>query len=384
MSTPTVVNPAESRLPHLSSEVISESATSAPTAKPPVCAPTLDELVDVRRKHALHNHADVPTEAGTNTKYIVENLLSERQLGVIAGNSGLGKSPGLYQLSICAAAGAPFLGDRTLETDVLYFDFENGSAASHQLAERISKFLGLLAVPENFLRWNADDCAASFGRAGHGIEDIIRDWSRATSATGRPKLVIIDPLRFWLTNVENARHADEEIQRARRVIRELGVGILGVHHLRRVSGEAALNIPLLETDPRTWIQSMSRGALALINGSDVRLGLENASSPFAREKEALVLAGFRRVRGQIGPIYLERVVSEEDGDPLGYKRIATVELLVTPDHIAAFQRFPARFTYTEACQAFGKSDNATANLLKKCVTLKLLRKEGRQYVKPAL
>jgi hypothetical protein len=383
MSTPAVVNPAESHPPHRAPEVIGNAATSASTAKPPACSSTFHELVDVKRKHALRNHTDAQSEAGSNTKYIVENLLPERQLGVIVGNSGLGKSPALYQLAICVAAGVAFLGDRTTETDVLYLDFENGAGASNLLAKRIAKFLGLPEVPENFLRWNADDCAASFGRPGHGVEDIIRDWSRATAATGRPKLAIVDPLRFWLQTVEDARHADEQIQLARRVIRETGAGILGVHHLRRVSGEAAIKIPLLETDPRTWIQAMSRGAGALINGSDTRLGLETAACKFAHDKEALVLAGFRRVHGQLGPIYLERVTSEEDGEPLGYRRLASVELLANPDHTAAFQRFPARFTFSEASQLFGKSDSATTNLLKKCAALKLLKKEGRHYVKAA-
>ena len=268
---------------------------------------------------------------------------------------------------------------------MLYLDFENGTGDSKLLAERIAGFLKLPAVPENFLRWNADDCAANFGRPGHGVEDIIRDWSHATSATGRPKLAIVDPLRFWLHKVEDARHADEQIQIARRVIRETGAAILGVHHLRRVSGDVAVHILPLETDPRTWIQSMSRGALALINGSDTRLGFDTAgpACKFASDKEALVLAGFRRVHGQIGPIFVERVSSGEDGEPVGYRRLASLELLANPNHITAFQGFPARFTFSAASSIFGKSDSATSNLLKKCIGLKLLKKEGRQYVKTA-
>jgi hypothetical protein len=339
------------------------------------------EIDAVKRKHSLRSHLDCPSEAGTNTKYIVENLLPQRQLGILVGNSGLGKSPGLYQLGICAAAGLPFLGEQAVETDVLYFDFENGAADSAMLGERISKFQGLQAVPETFLRWNADDCAAKFGSAGHGVEEIIRDWGSATAATGRPKLAIVDPLRFWLNRVEDPRHADEEVQRARRVIREAGTSILGVHHLRRVSGETALAIPNLENDPRSWIQGMSRGALALINGSDVRLGLDKAAIPFASDRAALVLAGFRRVRGQLGPVFMERVISEDDGEPLGYRRLASVELLATPDHIEAFTKFPKRFTFKSAAHIFGKSDSATDNLLKKCVALRLLNKDGREYVK---
>ena len=356
----------------MSSPLVETLATNSP-----------ELLADVKRKHALRGGMDAPSESGLNTAYIVENLLPERQLGVIVGNSGLGKSPALYQLGICAAAGVPFLQEQTVETDVLYLDFENGAADGNVLAERITKFLTLPAVPENFLRWNGDDCAASFGRPGHGIEDIIRDWSRATAGTGRPKLAIIDPLRFWLRQMENARFADGEVQLAKRVIRETGVAILGVHHLRRVSGETAINIPLLETDPRNWIQSMNRGAGAVINGSDLRLGFDAAHAKYAFDKEALVLAGFRRVHGQIGPVFIERVANVEDGEPYGYKRMSSIDLLANPEHIAAFQKFPTKFSFKEAREVFGKTDNPTACLLRKCVGLKLLRKEGKSYVKAA-
>lgn len=370
MSTPSAVNLPASHPSH-----------APANADPRALTITFDE---VKRKHGLRTHADAITESRAEPHYIIENLLPERQLGVIVGNSGLGKSPALYQLGICAAAGVPFLGEQARETDVLYLDFENGAASSHLLSERIAKFLGLAGAPDNFICWNANDCAPNFDQPGHRVDDIIRDWSRANSGTGRPKLAIVDPLRFWLQQVEDARHSDREVQKAKRVIREDGVGILGVHHLRRVSGEVANNIPLLETDPRSWIQAMSRGASALINGSDVRLGFEMASSKFAYDRGALALAGFRRVHGQFGPIYIERIISEEDTEPLGYKRLTSVDLLTDPGHIAAFQQFPSRFTYTEAERIFGKSASATANLLKKSVGLALLRKEGKNYVKATL
>jgi AAA domain len=343
---------------------------------------TLDEIIAVKQKHALRNHRDTPGDAGAETRFIVDGLIPQRQLGVLVGNSGLGKSPALYQLGLCAAAGIPFLGDQTVESDVLYFDFENGAGESRLLEARIATYLGLPLVPEHFLRWNADDCAASFNKPGQTVEDIICDWAGALAGTGRAKLVLVDPLRYWLTHIEDARYADAEIQRARRVIRDTGATIQGVHHLRRVSAKEREGIPDLEVNPRAWIHGMSRGAVALINGSDVRLGFD-APACNLNDKVSIVLAGFRRVRGQIGPIYLERVISNEDGEPLGYCRVASVEMLGQIDHIEAFKKFAPRFTFTDAVTIFGKSDSATDHLLKKCLNLKLLRKEGRWYVKTA-
>jgi hypothetical protein len=352
-------------------------ATAFPLAvNPASVAPSLE---DVKRKHGLRSHLDGSSRPGTDSAYHVENLLPQRQLAILLGNSGVGKSPALYQLGICAAAGVPYLGEATTPSDVLYLDFENAAADGLLMAERVSRFLGLGTVPENFIRWHVDDCAARFGQPGHTIEDIIRDWSKATS--DRPKLVMIDPLRRWLSQVENARFADQEVQKAHKLMRETGVAVAGVHHLRRVTSETSRSIPRLEVDPRTWVTEMSRGAQALINSSDVRLGFDYASTKFAKERDALVLAGFRRVRGKIGPVFIERVISEEDGEPIGYRRLAAVELLAEPSHIEAFRNFPDRFTFKDAALIFGKSDSATDNLLKKCLSLKLLAKEGREYVK---
>jgi len=356
------------------------------TAPPLAVNPASDalSLEDIKRKHGLRSHLDGPSRHGTRSDYHVENLLPQRQLAILLGNSGVGKSPALYQLGSCAAAGVPYLGEATVPSDVLYLDFENDADTGWLMAERIAKFLGLEAVPENFIHWHVDDCAARFDSAGHKVDDIIRDFSKGNwskSETNRPKLVIVDPLRRWLSRMEDARFADQEVQKAPELIRETGVAVAGVHHLRRVNVEASRFIPNLEVDPRTWIAEMSRGALALINSSDVRLGFDYASTKFAKERDALVLAGFRRVKGKVGPVFIERVVSEEDSEPIGYRRLASVELLGEPSHVEAFTKFADRFTFKSAVQAFGKSDSATDNLLKKCLSLRLLTKEGREYVK---
>ncbi len=339
------------------------------------------DLAGVKRKHALRHHSDAPADSGADTKYIIEGVVPQRQFGLTLGDSGLGKSPLLYQAGICASAGVPFIGQKTIPSDVLYFDFENGSEESRATEERIARFLGLEAVPESFMRWNADDCAANFDKPGYGIEDAICDWSRSLRDNGRPKLTIVDPLRFWLRQIEDARHADEEVQRVRRIIREATSSVLGIHHLRRVSGEAANQIPTLETDPRRWIQMMCRGAQAMVNGSDVRLGFDYARSQVASDRDALILAGFRRVRGQVGPIYVERVVGE-DGEPCGYERIVGCHLLGNPEQEGAFGRLPERFTFKEAKSTYAKTDNPTSQWLKKCEAFGLIRKPRRgQYEK---
>ena len=43
-------------------------------------------------------------------EYIVEGLLPQQSLGILVGSSGSGKTPLIYQLAMCIAAGVPFLG----------------------------------------------------------------------------------------------------------------------------------------------------------------------------------------------------------------------------------------------------------------------------------
>jgi hypothetical protein len=41
-------------------------------------------------------------------EFIVEGLLAAGAVGILVGDSGIGKSPLLYQLALCVAAGIPF------------------------------------------------------------------------------------------------------------------------------------------------------------------------------------------------------------------------------------------------------------------------------------
>ena len=102
----------------------------------------------------------------TSSGYLIENLLPERSLGVIAGGSGLGKSPFTYQMSLSIAAGVPFLGWPVRKSRVLYMDFENSLKQTQKIVSQLSKFLRLQTVPEELVLWNYNDAPATW-RDGH-------------------------------------------------------------------------------------------------------------------------------------------------------------------------------------------------------------------------
>ena len=121
-----------------------------------------------------------------------------------------------------------------------------------------------------------------------------------------------------------------------------------------------------------------------MNGVDVRLGVDLPGNVAqlaeitgeVKEEVALVLRGFGRVRGEIGPVYLARVY-DEDGVAMGYRKLCSAELLFNREQQQALARLSNRFRTGEARTAYHRGDQATSDWLSKCVRLGLVHKVGR-------
>jgi hypothetical protein len=94
----------------------------------------------------------------------------------------------------------------------------------------------------------------------------------------------------------------------------------------------------------------------------------------------LVLAGFARISGNIGPIHIERVIDEQ-GEPHGYREMIGTKLLANSAQEKSFDDLPGSFTFTEAKHIYGRADQATTDFLKKCIAAGILRREQRTYTK---
>jgi hypothetical protein len=147
--------------------------------------------------------------------------------------------------------------------------------------------------------------------------------------------------------------------------------------------------PALEDgNMRLWF-NQARGASALINGSDIRLGVEEPTACLAYSKDsgvqsvgseikgALVVRGFGRVSGEIPRMHLTRVLDGEDGEPMGYRRMVGVELLFNRDQQESFAQLPDSFSFKEAKQTYGRHDQATRLFLLKCIGLGILRQSAK-------
>ena len=329
---------------------------------------------DLRKKWGLHTPGSLKVRAQElgATEYLIKGILPRRSIGLLVGDSGLGKSPLTYQAGICIAAGVPFLGRETTQGNVVIADFENGLGDIDELMEHLGQHLGLAELPnERLSLWTLSDCDSRYGKPGHTLLDMLRDT--------RPDLVIIDSLASFMPGAEDSNPAANEMLKGFRALaRDCGTTTIYVHHRRKQSrkpGESAG--PLEDANLRSWFQD-ARGASALINGVDVRLGVD--PSEMSGDCD-LVLRGFGRIRGEIGPLYLARD-HDEDGQPLGYRLLLGAELLFNPEQQLAYEALPQQFSFKQAKQTYGRRDQATSDMLKKCVDVGLLRRLARgQYAK---
>ena len=345
----------------------SESSASVNFAPEPADQPS----PTLKAKWAIYELGDLRQrcEEIDSGQSLINDLIPVRSLTIVVGDSGLGKSPLLYQAGLCVASGQPFLGLETRKGRVLYMDGENGLGDVDETARRISRHLGLGWPVPDFYCWNLNDCAANWQTAGHGPRELLRDL--------KPDLVIIDPVAALWPDVQGQNtDAAKTLKELRAIMSETGCAIILVHHTKK-SGEQPLASIADGPDLRRWFEN-ARGPRAIINGTDVRLAVDLPGVASHNDAD-LVIGGFGRVRGPIPLVNVARVM-DADGEPLGYSRLTGLALL-PKDQQAPFDRLPPHFRFTEAKKIYGKGSQATKDWLSKCRTAGILIKEGSGYRK---
>jgi len=248
---------------------------------------TLDQLEQLLQKEPV--------------SYVVQGLLPANDVHVAVGDSGLGKTPWAYQLGLCVAAGKPFLGHEVRPSRVLYYDQENGSEEILQVSRALCGHLGIHSFPKDFLVIANNGSPAS-------VESAVADC--------KPALVIIDTLRALHPEAEADNSSmGHLLQKLRATARESHCAILLLHHIRK-AGEFGTP-PLEDTPVLEWLQQAA-GARALINQTNTRIAFDAPRSPASGA--ALVMKSFIKLRGESGPVYLERVLDHHGSlktPPLG-------------------------------------------------------------------
>src|SRR4051812_26666326 len=97
----------------------------------------------------VFNHRTLASLAELRQEFVVEGLLSARAIGLVVGDSGLGKTPLSVALGVAVSSGTPFLGLSVRQGSVLYCDAESGVHEYARILKAVSRFAGLQAPPEN-------------------------------------------------------------------------------------------------------------------------------------------------------------------------------------------------------------------------------------------
>ena len=296
--------------------------------------------------------------------YVIDALVQRGSVNISVGDSGIGKSPLHYQMGCSVASGLPFLGYTTSPGVVVYLDYENGLEDMHRVLGGVSQHLGLSSPPENFL-------LKTFDGSSMGLGEII--------AEIKPALCIIDTLRMFKPEAEEKNsNAAAMLSELHTLARKHGTAFQLIHHPKK-PGEAGFP-PLEDTPTLTWL-FQACGARALINQTDVRIGIDVAKGmdrlgdrqEGSRAEIALVFKAFFKSRGEIGPIYLERVFDENGDEPLGYRQLSGVNLLFNPEQRASFGRLPdEEFRFKQAKAIYGRGDQPTRDFLQKCIRIGIL------------
>lgn len=335
-------------------------------------------------KHSVRPLAEIIKRRGTEkpAAYVVEGIIREKSVNIGVGDSGLGKSPFVYQLGLCVAAGIAFLGRQVTQGPVLYLDLENGEDQFTEIALALQRHLKLTEIPPDFhMLTEREDC--------YILEPIIAEF--------RPVLVIIDSLRPFRPGAEKD---NEDAARLLNLLREwakkYGTSFLLLHHIKKTIDEG--NIPHVEnTDVMSWL-TLACGARSLINQTDTRIAFgpcvmppemkNNAQEIALRDRVGLVMRWFERSRGQSAPVYLSRNM-DEHGEPIGYEAMSGVDLLFNEPMKQAWLKLPRGrdITFTEAKEIYGKQGPATQNWLAKCIAVGIVKQAGKgmpyRVVEPA-
>ena len=159
----------------------------------------------------------------------ISGFIRSRSLNLLAGDSGLGKTPLALQLALCKASGKPFLDNASEPAGpVLYCDFESDGDDFWDMVRTLSRFLGEDGPPAAFHAWSPywDERWQNRTNGPSGVQSRIAERVHSVS----PKLVIIDALRLAFPEVsEKGSEVVEIVRWMRGLATAVGSSFLLIH-----------------------------------------------------------------------------------------------------------------------------------------------------------
>jgi hypothetical protein len=204
-----------------------DAAAYEPSEPPPVVPAT-----DVTQGVPYISVAELLQREIPPASWLVEPLLPDVGVAMMAGDSGVGKSWLAYHLALSVGAGVPFLGRfLTIRKPTLVIDLENGEARAQLRMRKLVQ--GMKVDPL--------DLDLTFIQVGRRLPidrpEVAARFASQVKELG-PGLVIIDSLRRVYSGDENDSATSAKIGEALKVVAETaGCLVLAIHHLRKASSE---------------------------------------------------------------------------------------------------------------------------------------------------
>ena len=165
-------------------------------------------------------------------RYVVPGLVPE-ELTLFCGRPKIGKSWAGLDIAVAVASGGECFGRKTEVGDVLYAALEDNH---RRLQRRLDKLLSPLAA-----NWpNRLTLTTSWRRLDKGGVLDIAEWIKTTET---PRLVILDTLAGVKPIKTTSGYAEdyESLTSLHRLANDLGIGILVLHHTRKLDAEDPLD-----------------------------------------------------------------------------------------------------------------------------------------------
>jgi hypothetical protein len=276
--------------------------------------------------------------------FCIDPFIPRRGVGIIVGDSGIGKTPFNFQKTVAAATGTSFLGKPSIPSRVLYFDLEPGPV---DFLDEFAKSIGQPIPRDMFLPVKALDKP----------ED-----ARHIIAAARPAIVEIDTLRQFQPSMSKDNDtAAKAMKMARNWVNEFGIFVNFVHHPRKRDPKYPPP-SLRNASVNDWFQQ-AEGARALYNHTDLRVAVEKGDTEGV---DLLIKYNYRNM-GDSPLIALRRDYSEETGNPCGYS-LAPVSEVLSKERLAFYNQLPANVDLTPKSMRHTGSGSVSRETVHKAIS----------------
>ncbi len=167
--------------------------------------------------------------------WIVENLVQEKGLTVVAAQFGSFKSFLCMHLACCCASGKQFLNLKTKKCTVLYIDEENGFDELKRRFEKLRVGMGI----------SAEDFANIHLVVLKGVCITSKTWQekiRKLVEELKPNIVFLDSLvRVMDGDENNAKDMKKVFEALKPFLRQYPVSFVVLHHVRKVNRPLTIN-----------------------------------------------------------------------------------------------------------------------------------------------